>query len=460
MYWPGVRPRSCLALKAKHVTDGRLLVAPETVPQMAVDGMWPQVDATGRADWPLAPAPPGTVVPLIALSECVDECSGHGLCVKGPECSCFSGWTGETCDVAHVAIDCLNGCHGPAGGDLPGAYAISWRMGSFGRALDFGRPTPAAVYEQALAETQCLVDDAENADVVLIPSAGDRWYRRDDVLDFVATAYPRAIARCEAGDAALVWLPMVDDAGAAVYFGREAGASGRIPAAAKVSVFLVNSGLEAGSYSPFSQGAFRPGRDIVIPPYPKTEFAGIVPLPSTPVSPKIFFSGSITSTATWPIARGNGRAAALAAVERAGADPADYAVHRKFVEGFDKKMREARTCLAPPGKSGGWGIRLAMAMAVGCVPVIVDDSRRHMFDEIWDYSGFAVHLTPAAAIDELIATVDALSDSDVARMREEVACARAVVTYEASVWARVKEVLVAREKRASPKLPCQLLPAS
>ena len=52
------------------------------------------------------------------------------------------------------------------------------------------------------------------------------------------------------------------------------------------------------------------------------------------------------------------------------------------------------SCLAPSGD--GWGIRLAKSVLSGCVPVIIQPSVRQPFDDLLNYSKFALVLQAMA----------------------------------------------------------------
>ena len=83
----------------------------------------------------------------------------------------------------------------------------------------------------------------------------------------------------------------------------------------------------------------------------------------------------------------------------------------------DDYFRRSRFCLAPSGE--GFGNRLMLAMAAGCVPLIIQPSLRMPFDDVLPYEAFYVRVG-ADAIPRLPALLAAVSDAEHARMRAAV----------------------------------------
>ena len=333
---------------------------------------------------------------------------------------------------------------------LPGLYSIPLRVKDTGLMIDFGRPTPFFFYEQVLKAEECLTQRREEASVVFIPTSGDRWYTRDRVGEYMDAVYPD-VWRNES--VIKVWAPMVDDAGAGVYFPGSQPKAPFIPSGPgwDSSVFLVNNGLLEGSTRAAEcVGTFRVGTDIVIPPYPKSPFDIVVPLAPNVTrrgrAPTLFFSGSIVADTAWSMEDGNARYALLLAAR----DDPSLDIVAESVMDFPARMRDAQFCLAPPGKGGGWGIRGYMAIAAGCIPVFVDVDRAHMFDEILDVTSFAIVLGLESVIAEPAGVGRVLRGVEVGdreRMRREVGCLRRVVLYEEEwVWRAVLEVVRARAR--------------
>jgi hypothetical protein len=51
------------------------------------------------------------------------------------------------------------------------------------------------------------------------------------------------------------------------------------------------------------------------------------------------------------------------------AERGEILIHEGYTEWHGEWMRQARFCLAPYGH--GWGIRLSIVIASGCVPLII-----------------------------------------------------------------------------------------
>lgn len=66
-------------------------------------------------------------------------------------------------------------------------------------------------------------------------------------------------------------------------------------------------------------------------------------------------------------------------------------------------MRRSVFCLATSG--GGWGTRLAEALAAGCVPVVVVDDVRQPGEEVLPYGDFAVRVSQDD-LDDLVRCVE------------------------------------------------------
>ena len=73
----------------------------------------------------------------------------------------------------------------------------------------------------------------------------------------------------------------------------------------------------------------------------------------------------------------------------------------------------SKFCLAPSGD--GWGVRLAKSLIVGCVPLIIQPSVRQPFDDLLNYSEFALTLE-AGDIPNLQAILEGVTPAEHARM--------------------------------------------
>ena len=80
----------------------------------------------------------------------------------------------------------------------------------------------------------------------------------------------------------------------------------------------------------------------------------------------------------------------------------------------DEYFLRSRFCLAPSGE--GFGNRLMLAMAAGCVPLIIQPAVRMPFDDVLPYHAFAVRVG-ADAIPRLPELLASVSDAEHARMR-------------------------------------------
>jgi len=99
-------------------------------------------------------------------------------------------------------------------------------------------------------------------------------------------------------------------------------------------------------------------------------------------------------------------------------------VHAAYSEGNDRfSITEglapieifglSKFCLAPSGD--GWGVRTAKSLITGCVPLIIQPSVRQPFDDVYNYSEFALVLG-AADIPNLEAILSAVTPVEHARM--------------------------------------------
>ncbi len=77
-----------------------------------------------------------------------------------------------------------------------------------------------------------------------------------------------------------------------------------------------------------------------------------------------------------------------AATGRGSAHPSDRRLQRTST--LDTNAPPLRYCLAPYG--WGWGIRLSQIILSGCVPVIIQPHVFQPFEDLLDYSQFAIRL--------------------------------------------------------------------
>ena len=73
----------------------------------------------------------------------------------------------------------------------------------------------------------------------------------------------------------------------------------------------------------------------------------------------------------------------------------------------------SKFCLAPSGD--GWGVRTAKSLITGCVPLIIQPSVRQPFDDVYNYSEFALILS-AADIPNLESILSSVTSAEHAQM--------------------------------------------
>mmetsp|Transcript_329 Transcript_329/g.756 ORF Transcript_329/g.756 Transcript_329/m.756 type:complete len:401 (-) Transcript_329:362-1564(-) len=81
--------------------------------------------------------------------------------------------------------------------------------------------------------------------------------------------------------------------------------------------------------------------------------------------------------------------------------PSSYDEDTEFV-------KRSLFCFAPVGVQGGYGFRYVRSIMNGCIPVIMNDGRPLPYEDILDYSTFAVVIKKGGTVREMIRTLEKL----------------------------------------------------
>jgi len=152
---------------------------------------------------------------------------------------------------------------------------------------------------------------------------------------------------------------------------------------------------------PLCGPSYAPGKDAVIPDMIEAA-AARRPRSAVPRTALLFFSGGPTSAV---------RKALFAATE----GDADARMLHGHV-GLAAEMDAARFCAAPPG--AGFGSRGSLAVARGCIPVLLGDGIEQAYAGWLDWARFSVRIADAD-VNRTMQLLRAIPAGEEARLREE-----------------------------------------
>jgi hypothetical protein len=421
----------------------------------------------------------GAAFPVAPAAACgAAACSGHGVCRAGaaPACVCLLGWRGDACDTP-APVPCLNDCSGrgqctPFGWcactpgfwgddcalsrDAAGAtrlwsapppskdavlaaprprvyvYHLPGRFAAWHAHRRVDRPVAEMLHER-LASSAHRVANGADADVFYIPTPLRKLHATRIAGDLALQAVQLLRARQPFFDArggAGHLLVTVGDAGPADVWLQPDAATGGVPALlANVSLLTHHgfTGDEAGAPL-FTPALFRRGVDIVVPPL-QTFTTGFVPAqspllggPSPPRDTVLFWAGAVFRPRNGPPVAHNMRAA----VYDAHKDAPGFLLRDTSVDGtaanYGAVFASSRFCLAPAGKSGGWGRRATLAALYGCIPLRIQDATADALDELLDWESFSVRIDEED-VPNLPALLEAIPAERIADMQAQLACA-------------------------------------
>eukprot|EP00899_Mesostigma_viride_P002130 jgi/Mesvir1/11918/Mv00256-RA.1 len=363
--------------------------------------------------------------------------------------------------------------------DLPGSFNIHLALSATAGAAprDFMRAISPAFLERVLASRHRTADPA-TADYFFVPVLGDVVYGRiAEALRWVRDNHPETWDRgrgrgegegegegggeegAEGGGARADHLVLVThDSGATAYFCEKHMSRYRLFAETVMGlpsrslmeeyqelgrrvIFLQHmgitlpmeaSGWKACTRAPVPQHGqarllptFLPGKDILIPPDTGLEDVSLAS-PFMQAAPQertilMYFAGEVPRP-THPTVRSK----VFDAVRRPdGSFSPDVMLIDTLRQGKDPKyyqhMAQSVFCLGLPGKSDGWGRRTILAILLGCIPVIVEDNRAQMFEEVLPWDRFSVRVA-----EEDVATLEdklrSIEPETVASMQRQLAC--------------------------------------
>ncbi|EFJ53243.1 acetylglucosaminyltransferase [Volvox carteri f. nagariensis] len=175
-------------------------------------------------------------------------------------------------------------------------------------------------------------------------------------------------------------------------------------------------------------GCFKAGRDVVMPPYVKSNVAGIQGVRAKLEEPGgaeallagkdtlLFFSGDIRHNEP-EYSGGVRQALALLLANTSYPDVVFKGGYMMMGMGeYESLLRRSKFCLAPYGH--GWGIRLIHAITHACIPVIIQDKVRQPFEDILHYPDFSVRVSKAE-LPRLVEILRAVPEPDLLRMIKE-----------------------------------------
>ncbi|KAI8466470.1 MAG: exostosin family-domain-containing protein [Monoraphidium minutum] len=360
---------------------------------------------------------------------CVNGCSGRGACIGG-FCHCSAGFWGRDCARSRAFPPRATPPPPPPGlrlftYELPSHIAFDFQAGaafSFDAGFAGHHPNYAAytAFDALLARDGAVrTEDPWEASLFLVPAAayayasntGDAAPHLRRVMAYVRDTHPffnRSGGRDHVlwlpGDRGACWLPRDDP-----LLGPPIKVTHWGLAAVPVAIGAAPPGGD--DLARLQAPCHRPHRDVVAAPYAHRQAemaaatygagaAAAAPPRSTllffagnPGTEEVAYSGGVRQDMFRLFSNATGTGVTLVA---GGMAPGAY----------EAAMRGARFCLAPYGY--GWGIRLSEAVALGCVPVIVQDGvlQPHEDDGL-PYHDFSLRL-PRAALPALQATLAAL----------------------------------------------------
>jgi hypothetical protein len=452
---------------------------------------------------------------FVPLAECPGACGHRGLCKKpphgapgAPRCNCFEGFGGPSCEKYEAEVlcagqcsgrgRCLNGwCHCARGAygadcglsgeeretlswdadganasararvDAAGAplrpriyvYELPPRFNAWFRVAAPDRNSGVQLHERLLA-SRYRTTDPEEADffyVPVSPMGQQNHYNAVRAARWVATQYPYW-ARRRGADHLYTW-PW--DFGACWVGGHPL-----LNASIQLSHFGLDTLMqEYACDCPMCAPSYTRGKDIVIPDTFEVNFKAQAPMfrpaadaklapPPPERSTRLFFSGGITGPSR----------AALFAANLSGTGV-------RIVEGhvdLSQAMASSVFCIAAPG--AGFGTRTVLAIVFGCIPVSFVDAVHEPYEDIIDYSAFAVRI-PQEQLPQLVDVIAAFTPEQIAAKQAALACvARHFVwssihgalgdedgsddAFEVLMYALRRKLFAAERPEAFPLLGC------
>eukprot|EP00854_Cymbomonas_tetramitiformis_P002255 gene2255-2972_t len=181
--------------------------------------------------------------------------------------------------------------------------------------------------------------------------------------------------------------------------------------AIRLAYFGYHGANQLASQSNNSERCFRPGKDIVIPSMDdftteaKLAWESQEPGNATAAARRsviLQFAGEIVGSNIKKVAVDGG---AEMVTKQLNVRQAVYSRFRKF-PGFEigppsdqnqnfYRMQRSKFCLAPAGRMGHWGRRVAEAALLGCVPIIIQDDYEQPFERYLPYERFSVRVKEA-----------------------------------------------------------------
>ena len=391
-------------------------------------------------------------------ARCPNSCSHHGTCImscrRKPVCLCHSGFRGAACQVSD-ASQCINECSGSRGTCI--ARFCRCRTGYFGvdcsrsvadDSLEAARrryvptyvyslpdglstlhhlyqndPTARGVFyanrvflTQLLSRRDAVVSDPENAALFIVPvmlvqRGGNLWQPKEFLSQVVAhlrSAHPWWNRSNGADhvffttqDRGGCWTPpelqrsiVVSYFGftqAEVFFGHE-------QQLLTATAGKLKSAWARRRYNLSLPRCFIPHKDVVAP----VDF--VLPPRARRARP-----AGAALTCNDRVGHGSARKTLLVATGSTSAVLPEYSqgvrqaleqAHRdtpgvRFRRGkwAIEELTTAEFCLAPSGWGYGW--RTYLALAVGCIPVIIQPHVQQAFEELLPYEQFSLRFTPA-----------------------------------------------------------------
>lgn len=373
-----------------------------------------------------------TGLPLfLAAHKCYNSCSGHGECSLG---LC-------TCDAGFGAADCAEGAPREESKDaFIYVYDIPPELGLSKLRENLGDPLYAAeafFLESLMSDPSLRTTDPKKAKLFYVPT---HFYFAVNNVGFPDVHFMQLKQHLKhwGKNAA---APNGEDH--VFFFTNDKGACGAPRGPIYITHFgymkpwacMGREGTSACKQLPWnSPNACSDTRSIVVPPYGFSLGPTDVPvvrhtlaaLPRDerghPVYPYLLsFSGGIRETQA-PAYSQNVR----------------QTIYRLFAEGNPKFsitegvsevdiFGKSKFCLAPSGD--GWGVRTVKSLATGCVPLIIQPSVRQPFDDIYNYSEFALILN-FSDIPDLEAILEAVPPETHAQMLKKGAEVVSAFYYE------------------------------
>ena len=346
-----------------------------------------------------------------------EECSFHGLRMRGG-CHCFWDWEDSAkCSERRMwaaSAECLGGsCSNCTQGvcfDPPKEVTATQRPAVFIYDLPPGfnqlrpriamqRNTPYLLWKRLVSSAH-YTTDASQADFFFVPISAMGPISHGVIplaIRYVAQHWP--FYNASGGKDHFVVPPW--DFGASWVAG--------FPGLERVR-FLSHWGLTErdkryANTCTLCGPSYVPGKDFVIPDNLEARFARAPPSDAERTT-LLYFAGGPTSDI---------RAQLLKAGEELMKSRKDVHIVTNDGGNLGHGMDTSRFCLAPPG--AGFGTRATLAVARGCIPVLVGDNIAPVFDGYLDWSTFSLRLAERD-IPQMMSIIDAVSAEDEARLRD------------------------------------------